>query len=324
MDISRKPGNEPIPVVYKLELLSDGKRLAELARKTLGADATDCERIGAGFYAEVYRVRMTGCKGSVIAKCHRHPGIAESESRQLAVLKEHSIVPVPSIYSVQQYSEDCPCDIIFMEDLPGITAADVQFPDERTQSGFVDMVVENLKAWHSVHPDSGFGELDGPFYPSWPEAFFARITKYMTALQEDRHRAVISEYVMGVIGASYADFEGIFSEANSRPSLVHSDYNAWNMLVDPDTYELSGVIDPIDAGWADFEIDLFHLPNARPDLGLLDRYLEGMETNDAFQMRYRFYRFWDDIKHYLRMGWYEERRFSEYAHALETEMKRLL
>lgn len=324
MDDNREVGTEQVAAIYNLELFSDGKRLAQLTKSVFGSDATDCRKIGAGFYADVYRVRMSGAMGSVIAKCHRHPGIAGSESRQLAVLKEHSLVSVPTVYDLQTYSEDCPCDLIFMEDLPGMCAADVQFQDERTQSRFVDMAVENLKAWHSVHHDGGFGGLDGPFYPSWAEALFARITRYMGELREDRHRAVISEYVMGVIETSYAEFQGIFSGACSQPSLVHSDYNAWNMLVDPCTYELSGVIDPIDAGWADPEIDLFHLPNCRPELGLLAKYLEGRETDDAFQMRYHFYRFWDDIKHYLRMGWYEEERFSEYAKALESDMKRLL
>ena len=129
---------------------------------------------------------------------------------------------------------------------------------------------------------------------------------------------------MGVIDRSFEAFGSIFEGASRRPSLVHSDYNAWNMMVDPKTYELTGVIDPIDAGWSDYEIDLFHLANCRPDLKLLDRYLQEIEVDERFCLRYRFYRFWDDVKHYLRMGWYGEERFRHYARELEQAMDECL
>jgi hypothetical protein len=92
------------------------------------------------------------------------------------------------------------------------------------------------------------------------------------------------------------------------------------MMVDPETLTLTGIIDPIDAGWSDPEIDLFHLPNARPDFGLLDRYLQEIQVDESFWARFHFYKFWDDVKHYLRMGWYEEARFRSYAQDLEKAM----
>ena len=74
---------------------------------------------------------------------------------------------------------------------------------------------------------------------------------------------------------------------------------------------------------ADREIDLFHLANCRPELGLLERYLQEIEPDALFQARYMFYRFWDDVKHYVRMGWYEEGRFRRYGDELMAAMREM-
>ena len=31
----------------------------------------------------------------------------------------------------------------------------------------------------------------------------------------------------------------------------------------------------------------------------------GARVDDGFWLRFKFYRFWDDVKHFVRMGWYE-------------------
>ena len=167
-------------------------------------------------------------------------------------------------------------------------------------------------------------ESEGPFHATWLECFAKRIAAYHEQIHKDENKAVVSEYVMGVIDRSFEAMGSIFQDANVSPSLVHSDYNAWNMMIDPTTYELTGIIDPIDAGWSDYEIDLFHLVNCRPDLKLLGRYLQGKKVDESFWLRYRFYRFWDDVKHYVRMGWYGEERFRRYAQELETAMNEWL
>jgi aminoglycoside phosphotransferase (APT) family kinase protein len=124
-------------------------------------------------------------------------------------------------------------------------------------------------------------------------------------MHDAERKDTVSPYVIGVIDKSADLLDAVFHHAHTESSLTHSDYNAWNMMVDPSTYRLTGVIDPIDAGWADWEVDLFHLPNSRPELGMLERYLR-------------------DVKHYLRMGWYKEERFAMYAQELNCYIDRCL
>jgi aminoglycoside phosphotransferase (APT) family kinase protein len=305
---------------FNLEILEDGEHITRLMEAHFDARVRSVSKVGQGFYAHIYRVGLDKDPRVVILKCHKYAGRSAREQQQLEILKRHAIVKVPAVYGLHLQSELFPAEALSMEHIPGINASKIEFPDADTQQRFVELVVENMLSWHAVSNPQGFGELEGPFFRSWRECFGRRIAAYHERIHQEDHRGVVSEYVMGVIDRSVACFERIFQNGGCRSSLVHSDYNAWNMLVDPTTYELTGVIDPLDAGWADFEIDLFHLSNCRPELGLLERYLREVEVEAGFWARFKFYRFWDDVKHYLRMGWYEEERFRGYAEALEAAL----
>jgi len=309
---------------FDLSFLADLQRVVELVTGQLGSSAQHVRKVGEGFYAHVYQVELDRAPEQAIVKCHKFPERGKRETQQLQVLRQHATVRVPEVYALHPGSASFPCEALTMEYVPGIKASEVAFPDEQSKARFVDQVIEALRAWHALHHPAGFGELDGPFYGTWLGSFRQRIARYHAHVHGPAHRAVISEPVMHTIDRSFEAMDAILAGASARSSLVHSDYNAWNMMVDPETYALSGVIDPIDAGWSDPEIDLFHLANCRPDLGLLERYLEGVDVDAAFWLRYRFYRFWDDVKHYCRMGWYGEERFRGYADALEEAMDECL
>jgi aminoglycoside phosphotransferase (APT) family kinase protein len=302
---------------FDLRFLADPQRVADLVAGQFGASVQHVRKVGEGFYAFVYYVELDSGSRRAIVKCHKYRGRGTSEAQQLQVLRQHTTVRVPEVYALHRGSPFFPCEAITMEYIPGIKASDVTFPDERSRARFVEQAVEALRTWHAVHQPAGFGDLDGPYHDTWLDSFRERIARYHAHVHRPAHRAVISRPVMHTIDRSFEAIDAILSGASTRPSLVHSDYNAWNMIVDPETYALSGAIDPIDAGWADPEIDLFHLANCRPELGMLERYLEGVDVDSSFWLRYRFYRFWDDVKHYCRMGWYGEERFRDYGDALE-------
>ena len=309
---------------FELDFLAAGDHLTRLVEEQFKSSVRSCDKIGQGFYAHIYKLSLHRNPGEVVVKCHKYPGYSAKEKRQLEVLRQHAVARVPEVYSLHLSSDEFPCEAFTMEHIPGVNASTLEFPDESTRMRFVDQVIENLLAWHGVSHPEGFGEFDGPFYPTWRESFGRRIAAYRERIHAEPHEETVSSYVMSVIDRSCEAFAAIFRNGNPLPSLAHSDYNAWNMMADPQTFELTGVIDPIDAGWCDPEIDLFHLSNCRPEIGLLERYLRERGVDESFWMRYRFYRFWDDIKHYLRVGWYDEERFSSYAKELETSMNECL
>lgn len=313
-------GTQP---AYDLDVLQDGRYLARLVEQAFGRPMSGFAKVGQGFYAAVYRVSMEGAPGKAIVKCHKYPGYSAREGAQLALLARHALLKVPEVYHVHTFAPDLPFEALIMEHIPGVNASRIAFPSPDVMARFADAVVDNLLAWHAVVHPQGFGEIGGPFYPTWLDFFGRRIAAYREQIRAPAHRATVSPYVMSVIERSFDRMPQILSRASGEAVLVHGDYNLWNVMVDPDTYQVTGIIDPIDAGWGDWEIDLFHLPNCRPEVGLLERYLQQVQVDGAFSVRYAFYRFWDDVKHYLRMGWYQEDRFRGYARALEAEMDQL-
>ena len=308
---------------FDLDWLGDGDCLARTLGECFDACVLSVSPVGAGFYARVFKVALDGDPWNIIVKCHKYPGRSQKEGNQLAALREVAVAKVPRVYALHPYANDFPCEALSMEVIPGINASKVVFPDVQFQQRFVEQAVENLLVWHAVSNERGFGELQGPFTPTWVEYFKERIASYHRRLHQDERRAIVSDYVMRIVERSFETMDLIFRGSSPTSSLVHSDYNAWNMMVDPETFELTGIIDPIDAGWSDSEIDLFHLPNCRPELGLLERYLQEICVDEGFWLRFRFYRFWDDVKHYVRMGWYEEGRFRRYAEELESSMREM-
>ena len=309
-----------IAAPYDLDALEDGRVLGLLLQEVLGCRVTHFAKIGAGFYAAVYEAWLDGEPEHVVVKWFKYPGYSAREGAQLKLLSRHAILRVPEVYGIHRHTPDLPYEALVMEHIPGVNASKIQFPSDRVKARFIEQVLDNLLAWHGVESPEGYGDIGGPFYPTWLGCLSARVGTYQDRVHADRHRDTVSPYVMGVIDRSAERLPEILAGADGRASLVHSDYNLWNVLYDPRTFQVTGVIDPIDAEWNDPEIDLFHLPNCRPDVGLLERYLERVKVSEGFSLRYAFYRFWDDVKHYLRMGWYEEKRFRTYARALEEEM----
>jgi aminoglycoside phosphotransferase (APT) family kinase protein len=306
--------------VERAELPQDGRLLRQLIVERLGCPVKECHRVGQGFYAAVYRLSIEKVPYTLIAKCHKYRGYSARERDQLQALARHSAIRVPEVYHVHEYSDRLPFEALIMEYVPGVNASKLEFPTKVIERQFVEAIVRNLLAWHAISNPRGFGQIGGPFYGTWTEYFQHQISGYHEAVHQEQLAAAVSGYVMGVIDRSFAALAQIFRNSAHVSSLVHGDYNLWNVLADPDTCEPTGIIDPIDAGWADREIDLFHLANCRPELGLLNRYLQEIELDGLFRVRYTFYRFWDDVKHYVRMGWYDEGRFSGYARELEVAM----
>ena len=303
----------------------DLQPIARLVEAWLDTAVLSTTKIGEGFYGKVYHTALAKEPHEVIIKCHKYAGHARQEAAQLDILRPAALVKVPEVYTTHTSSDLFPSEALLMEYLPGVLMSDeLEFPSEKAQANFVESVIANLLAWHNCRQSHGFGSPQGPFHPTWQSYFGERLTLFHQHLHQEKHRAVVSEYVLGIAAQSYEAIADIFAQAQARPSLVHGDYNIFNMLVDPTTCQLTGILDPLDAGWADYEIDLFHLANGRPEIGLLEYYLQQRPIAEPFWLRYHFYHFWDDIKHYLRMGYYEEGQFRHNARLLAEAMKEYL
>lgn len=287
--------------------------IAHSASEYFKSSVSDIEKIGEGFYGIVYCISLEKAPGSVIFKQHKFPGHAGLEAKSLEHLYKHQgTLRVPRVYTLYERSG------LFMEHLEGVMASELinSFRSKREADVFYQAIAENLYHFHSVVSPGGFGELETPNFKSWKEFLRRRIDclyhRYQHTICEHR-TSPFSPIVSSLIESSYGQFDRIFSDEPSRPVLVHGDYNLWNILADPKTRRPVAVIDPGDACWGDREMDLFHLRNANADPSLFQAYQNLGPLSRSYPAKEAFYCFWDDLKHSLNTGWYEEDRFIRFG-----------
>jgi aminoglycoside phosphotransferase (APT) family kinase protein len=304
---------------YDLTVLErDSLYISRLIDSYFHCDVSGWRKAGQGFYGAVYLVDIPKGPRKVILKCYKHRGRNRREAEQLDLLRKYSLLKIPDVFHVHNYNEEIPFEILIMEYIGGINASGLP-SDHPHRDSFVEEMVDNLIHLHSISNEKGFG-FDGMMYPDWTSCWRDRVGKMHQILHADFSN-VVCPYAMEAADRSFEAFDQIFSEPIARSSLIHSDYNLWNILVDERTAKITAVIDPIDAGWADSELDLFHLQNAEGDrFGLLDHYRSHAQLSRLFPVKNAFYWFWDDIKHLENMGWYEEKRFTEFGRRVLTLM----
>ncbi len=262
--------------------------------------------LGGGFYGQVFLVALPNSR-PVVAKLYRFAGLAGKEAGQLKMLAAHSRLRVPQVFGVAEAGPSHGAyDVLLMEYLEGVNAGDqdVSAIPAESRARICEQIVDNLIGLHeTVHPE-GFGPLDAEtFYPSWEEYYkpVARsIVKKAHALHE---KGQLTEEVLDLFERSIRCFDEIFAGKVTRASLIHGDYNTWNILLAPDRSCACAMIDPYGCCWADSEYDLYQLDNANGrDWGLLKRYAEKCPLSPDFAVKRAFYELYTEINHYYDSG----------------------
>ncbi len=262
--------------------------------------------LGGGFYGQVFLVVLPGDR-SIVAKLYRFAGLAAKEAMQLNMLAAHSQLRVPRVFGVVEAGQSQgACDVLLMEYLEGINAGDqdVSAISEKDRGRICDQIVDNLLCLHNtVHPE-GFGPLDGKiFYTSWEDYYYPKaqsIVKKAYALYE---KGQLTKEILDIFDRSICSFDEIFSCPVKEASLIHGDYNAWNILLARDKSHAEAMIDPYGCCWGDREYDLYQLDNANGKAwGLLKRYAEKYPLSPNFAGKRAFYELYTEISHYYDSG----------------------
>lgn len=277
-------------------------------------------KISEGFYGAVYAAVLPADPGRLAIKCFKHSARHRSEHRQLELLRPRALLKLPEVYFVHDHTPDLPCEALLMEYVDGINASALPTGHPHRER-FAEALIDNLLHWHETTNDFfGFG---ADRFPDWVSCLQSRLDNHYRILRHD-FSGRVAPSVLAAAEKSLENLRRIFAEP-VVPSLIHSDYNLWNLLVDPASAAITAVLDPSDAGWADREMDLFQLQNADGDrFSLLERYQNRTVLSELFPVRKIFYWFWDDIRHLENMGWYDEERFTSSARRLLRLMNQYL
>ncbi len=264
------------------------------------------EDLGGGFYGKVFLVSLPGC-GQVAAKLYRFAGFARRESEQLKALAVHSLLRMPKVFGVVEAGMSGGAyDVLLMEYLEGVNAGvqDVRTIPEDARTRIRDQIVDNLIRLHETVNPEGFGPLDAKvFCPRWEDYYYPVANAIVKKARVLHKKGRLTDEILEVFERSFRRFDEVFSCPVKKASLIHGDYNTWNILLVPDRSRVGAVIDPYGCCWSDSEYDLYQLDNANGrDWGLLERYAAKKSLSPNFPAKRAFYELYTEISHYYDSG----------------------
>lgn len=262
-------------------------------------EKTSARLIGTGAFGLVYDVALARPPQRVVIKIQKFPGWGRQERQQLDLLRQHSPVPVPQIYYYQPETATI-CEALVMEYLPGVPGKSLRDPAPLIRQRVSRDIIDTLKTLHAVRHPGGYGNIDGPHYERWWDFYGQRVRAVYAYLQQPQPGDTpLDSAILGMAERSLAAGERIFAGCRGNAVLVHGDFCLNNLLFDPATCRIVGLIDPLDLHWGERELDLVNLTKSRGErFQLLETYCQGIEQDEHFTLRYWFYQFWSWLYYY--------------------------
>lgn len=303
---------------------TDAAALEAMLRPVFDAEVRSFGLMHDGAFGTLYDVRLAHRPGRVVVKMQKFAGRAAIERRQLEELRRHAPVRVPDVYACLAGTPSS-AEALVLEHLPGVEGRRLGALTPAARSRVAGSMIDTILALHGREHPEGYGELDGPWaqrwldhYRPWAGAVFAELRSRVGSEQAP------DPLVVKVGERALERIENIFTGRNARPVLVHGDFCLGNLLFDPDTYEVTGLIDPLDSVWGDAERDLVHL--AKSDghrYGLLEEYQRRVPPDDGFELRYWFYMFWTWVSYDASIGLRDDAWYRTCAERLQAMLDRV-
>lgn len=257
------------------------------------------KRLGGGYYADVYLVQC-GKDGPTVLKAYKQAGVMQEETAQLKTLRKHAAVPMPRVLWTHEADAELPFDVLAMDFLPGTNGGAVRYFSRKKREHLAEQVVDILLRFHAAESPDGFGEIVSKTrYATFQDYYKPRAAVVL----EEASKLDMPKAVFATAKSAFEQFDSIFYLPIARASLIHGDYNMWNVLVDKTACRVTAVIDPCNGCWADSEMDLYQLNNANgKQLRLLETYARKKPLSENFAQKNAFYELFTELEHYARSG----------------------
>lgn len=194
------------------------------------------EPLAGGWSGETFVAQVAG-ERQVVRVHARNPARAEVDAALMRLVR--GLVPVPDVLEVRPPSEEAP-GLLVTAFLPGVRG-DLLLPDlDDAGLAALGRHVGDLVATLGGMPLRAPGELVGPELRIEP----FDLPDGLPALVET-HRPALAHWspaeVDELVGLAH-DAQGLLDTV-ARTCLVHSDLNPKNLLVDPETLAITGLVD---------------------------------------------------------------------------------
>lgn len=241
----------------------------------------------------VYSVKIPVDSYEVIVKFQKYAGKAKPEAEQLDFLRIFAEKIVPKVLHVHLPTEELPFEALVMEKLPGIQASSLKDPSVEVQTQIAEEIVDWLERWHDVGHPQGYGPLTGPWFERWADYQKSLALRHLEEVKGLSLDAPLPTVILEAAERSLESAEQILGDISGGAVLVHGDIWLPNILIDPDTYRVTGIVDPQNCRWDEREADVVPMDWPYGDYQFLMKvYQQRHPLREGWPLRFAFQRFW--------------------------------
>lgn len=278
--------------------------IAEFLKEKFNSDGTDTviAYLGGGSYGKAYLAERNGDKR--IYKAVKTADIAAAEFQTLKLIKEAAGEFIPEPYALREADERIPIAIIEEEYVDGVNLINPVLSfygkkKRRALAGQVAGVISKIRQKTA----EGFGPVLGEKSASWTEYYRKFAEDVLSRAEEGIKNGLVKEAPVALAREAFGRFDEIFAEPVGESRLVHGDINIANIMVEPKTLKLKGIIDPFGSVFGDPEYELFQLRNMWGDRFFLYETVKStFGTSEKCDLKCAFYALINEIHCALKSG----------------------
>ena len=264
--------------------------LQSFVLKKIGEADGSFKSIGGGYYADVYRFDFKDRESQII-KVYKSVGIMSKEISQIKILSQYALFPMPEALWTHRADDEFSSDILAMNCLEGENGGNIFYINRTKRERLAEQVTDNLITFHNVHNADGFGEINGDkYYKTFNDYYKEKTVDILNMAKKLNEKGQITDDVLSVVNEAFDNFDKIFRFPITQSSLIHGDYNMWNVMVSKKECKVTAIIDPCGCMWADREYDLFQLRNMWGDsYGLYEEYKRQNRLSEYADFKIAYY-----------------------------------
>ena len=191
--------------------------------------------LGGGFYGRVFLTVLPEAPFRVVIKLYLYPGLALQEETQLNLLHRTALLPMPKVYFVRVNDSLIPYDALAMEFLEGINAGGEIRLSREDMKKLGAVMIDNLIAWHNTCNPGGFGKINAPSpEKDWLSCYRRKAGEDLKKAESLYRSGKLEKDVFSLMDRAYERIDDIFYLPVTKASLIHGDYNTWNLLLSED------------------------------------------------------------------------------------------
>lgn len=273
--------------------------IKEITENRLNCKVLETEKIGKGASAEIYRVKTDKPPFTLAVKYSKFPDLITEEYDALKFISERVECKLPRIYA---FIKEDNFGLLIMEYISGkgVVLKNLRFKFGKRK--LADEITDNLIKIHNVHNDK-FGPVNNAVYATWSDYYSEFAKEIYEFTRKCKEEGKVPSLVFEAVEKSYKNLSSIIEDNGAKPSLIHGDYWVPNLLVDTETMELKGVVDPFNIMWTEPEYELFALTvGYGKNLKLYENYKKKVKTSRLCDLKIELYALYNELFWFTNTG----------------------